>query len=136
MFRHGDAMKKSYWSALCAWELTVTTILAVLIVAVRPDHMWNESDLRFLSYVAVCGIIVTAAVAFFSRRFGRPGGVAIGVLCGLAPSALMVAWVWMARPGFEESAGTVGVALMLAAPSAIGGAIAGSICSQSTTDTL
>ena len=124
MFR----INRSHIEALCAWELTVTTTLAVLILAMRPDHIWNKDDLLFFAYVAVCGIFVTAVIAFFSRPFGKVGGVVTGVLCGIAPSVLMAGWVLMARPGFEESAGAAAVAMALAAPSAVGGAIAGFIC--------
>lgn len=114
--------------ALYAWELTVMSSLVALILMMRPDHMLSKNDLMFFACVAVCGIFVTVATAFFSQPFGRVGAVVAGLLCEIAPSVLMVGWVLIARPGFEESAGTAAVAMMLAAPSGVGGAIAGAIC--------
>jgi hypothetical protein len=98
----------SHLQALCAWELTVTTTLVVLILAMRPNHMWSRNDLVFFSYEAVCGIFVTAAIAFFSRPFGKVGAVVAGLLWGITLNVLMAGWVLMARPGFEESAETAG----------------------------
>jgi hypothetical protein len=126
MFR----INRLHLEAFCAWELIAAATLVVLILAMRPNHMWNKNDLMFFAYVTVCGIFVTAAIAFFSRPFGKVGAVVTGLLWGIAPSFLMASWVFMARPGFEESAGTAAVAMVLAAPSALGGAIAGSICSR------
>lgn len=123
---------KRHLLALCAWEVSVIAILVILILVMRPNHIWNKDDLVFFAYVIVCGIFVTAAIAFFSRPFGKVGAVVTGLLCGIAPSVLMAGWVLMARPGFEESAGAAAVAMALAAPSAVGGAIAGFICSWPT----
>lgn len=122
-------INRFHLQAFWAWELTVTTILVVLIIVMRPHHLWNKNDLVFFGYLTLCGIFVTAATAFFSRPFGKVGAIITGVLCGLAPSIVVASWVLIARPGFEESAGGAAVAMMLAVPSAIGGAIAGSICS-------
>lgn len=43
-------------------------------------------------------------------------------LCGLIPSAVVIAWILLTRLGFEESAGGMGFALILAVPSCVGGA--------------
>lgn len=128
MFRINRLHLQAFWT----WELTVTAILVALIVVTRPNHLWNKNDLVFFGYLTACGIFVTAATAFFSRTFGKVGAIVTGVLCGLAPSVLLASWVLIARPGFEESAGAAAVAMTLAAPSAVGGAIAGSICSRRT----
>ena len=128
MFR----LNRLHLLALCAWELAVTGILLIMLLVMRPDHTWSKGDLVFFTSVAACGIFVTAAIGFFSRPFGRVGGVVTGVLCGLAPSILFFSYVLIMRPGFEESAGTAGVAMILAVPSAVGGAIAGLICSWPT----
>lgn len=128
------AFNRSHLLALCAWEVTVTGILLlILLLGIRRGHTWGKGDLMFLAYVAVCGIFVTAAIVFLSRPFGRFGATVTGILCGLTPSILLFTWVFIARPGFEESAGTAGVAMIIAAPSAAGGAIAGLICSWRTT---
>lgn len=126
MFR----ISKVHLRALYAWELTVTTTLVLLILFMRPGHAWSKNDFVFFTYVVLCGVLVTTATALFSRPFGRIGAIVTGLLCGIAPSIVMVAWVLLARPGFEASAGTAAVAMMLAAPSGVGGAIAGLICCQ------
>jgi hypothetical protein len=118
--------------ALSAWEVVVIGTLLVILRVMRPEHTWQKSDLVFLSYVAVCGLLVTTGTVVFSRPFRPVGAVVVGLLCGLAPSVLMFGWVFLARPGFEESAGTAGVAMILAVPSAVGGAIAGFISSRPT----
>jgi hypothetical protein len=84
----------------------------------------------WIAELAICGLFVVGAVALLSRRVGKVGGAITGVLCGLVPSALILTWVFVARPGFEASAGAAGLAYMLAAPSAVGGAFAGIICSR------
>lgn len=117
--------------ALYAWEVVVIGTLLV-ILRLMPNHTWQRSDVVFLAYMAVCGLLVTAGIVFFSRRFSAVGAVATGLLCGLAPSVLMFVWVFLARPGFEESVATKGLAMILAVPSAVGGAIAGFISSRST----
>lgn len=71
MFR----LNRLHLQALAAWELTVTATLAVLILAMKPNHMWNKNDLVFFAYVTVCGIFVTAAIAFLSRPFGNVGAL-------------------------------------------------------------
>ena len=128
MFRIDRLHLQAFW----AWELTVTAILVVLMVVVRPNHLWSKNDLVFLGYLTVCGIFITSATVFLSRPFGKVGAIVTGLLCGLAPSLLLAGWVLIARPGFEESAGAAAVAMTLAVPSAVGGAIAGSICSRRT----
>jgi len=125
-------INRAHLRALYAWELIVMASLVVLILAIRPDHTLSKNDLTFFACMAVCGIFVTAATAFFSQPLGPVGAVVVGLLCGIAPSVLMVGWVLLVRPGFEESAGTAAVAMMLAAPSGVGGAIAGAICSRRT----
>jgi len=85
-----------------------------MLLVMRPERTWDSGDLVLFMSVAVCGvlvsgILVTAAIGFFSRRFGRVGGVVMGVLCGLSPSILLFSYVLMVRlmrPGVEESAGT------------------------------
>jgi hypothetical protein len=115
--------------AVCAWEACVIGyFLAVL--ALIGGHIWSIDDLVWIAKLAVCGLFVVGAVALLSRRFGKAGGAITGALCGLVPSALMLTWVLVARPGFEASAGGAGIAFMLAAPSAVGGAFAGIICSR------
>ena len=118
--------------ALLAWEVTVIGVVFILLIAMRPSHTLHRGNLLFLAYVAVGGIFVTAAIAFFSRRLGRIGAAVTGILCGLIPSIILTSWLLIARPGFEESAGTAAVAMMLAVPSAVGGAIAGLVCSSRT----
>ncbi len=61
----------------------------------------------------------------------RIGGAITGLLCGLLPSMLILTWVVVAQPGFEASAGSAGLAYLLAAPHGIGGTLARMICSRS-----
>lgn len=114
--------------AVCAWEVcAIGYCLADL--ALTGTHIWSKDDVMWFAALAVCGLFVVGIVAWLSRHFGKIAGAAVGALCGILPSVLLLTWVFLARPGFEESAGTVGVAYKLAAPSAMGGAIAGIICS-------
>jgi hypothetical protein len=115
--------------AVCAWEACVIGF-SLASLALSGGHIWSANDLVWIAELAVCGLFVVGAVALLSRRVGKVGGAIIGVLCGLGPSALMLTWVLVARPGFEASAGGAGLAYMLAAPSAVGGAFAGIICAR------
>jgi hypothetical protein len=114
--------------AVCAWEACVIGY-SLAVLALTGGHIWSTNDLVWIAELAICGLFVVGAVALLSRRFGKVGGAITGVLCGLLPSALILTWVVGARPGFEASAGGAGFAYMLAAPSAVGGAFAGIICS-------
>jgi hypothetical protein len=113
--------------ALCAWEVCVIGY-SLASRALIGGHTWSADDLLWIAELAICGLFVVGAVALLSRRFGKVGGAITGVLCGLLPSVLMLTWVFVARPGFEASAGGAGIAFMLAASSAVGGAFAGIIC--------
>jgi hypothetical protein len=88
-------------------------------------HTWGKTDLLFLAALALCGLWVVGIVALSTRSLGKLGGGVAGVLCGLLPSALILMWVFVARPGFEESAAGAGVAYALALPSGAGGVVAG-----------
>jgi len=114
--------------ASCAWEVCVICCFFGAL-ALTGGHIWSTDDLVWIAELATCGLFVVGAVALLSRRFGKVGGAITGVLCGLFPSALILSWVFVARPGFEASAGSAGIAFLLAAPSALGGAFAGIICS-------
>ncbi len=114
--------------AVCAWEACVIGYFLAYL-ALTGGHIWSMGDVVWIAELAICGLFVVGAVALLSRRFGKVGGAITGALCGLLPSALMLTWVFVARPGFEASAGGAGIAYMLAAPSAVGGAFAGVICS-------
>lgn len=115
--------------SVCAWEACVIGY-SLASLALTGGHIWSADDLVWIAELAICGLFVVGAVALLSRRFGKVGGAITGVLCGLVPSALILTWVFVARPGFEASAGAAGLAYMLAAPSAVGGAFAGIICSR------
>src|SRR5208282_6267174 len=114
--------------AVCAWETCVIGYFLASL-ALTGGHIWSTDDVVWIAELAICGLFVVGAVALLSRRFGKVGGAITGVLCGLLPSVLILTWVLVARPGFEASAGSAGVAYMLAAPSGVGGGIAGIICS-------
>jgi hypothetical protein len=115
--------------ALCTWETCVIgSFLASL--ALTGAHIWGKDDLVWITWLAICGLFVVGVVALSSRRFGKLGGAIVGGGLGLLPSVLILTWVLVARPGFEASAGGAGFAYMLAAPSGVGGALAGIICSR------
>jgi len=117
--------------ALCAWEVCVLGSLA-LVGASAGNLTWGKDFVVFFAQLAVCGVFVVAGVAVFAMKLGRLGGATTGMLCGLAPSVLLFSWGMLARPGFEESPAAAGMAMILAAPSGVGGAIAGLICSWRT----
>jgi hypothetical protein len=115
--------------AVCAWAACVIgSFLSYL--ALIGSHIWGKHDLVWIVFLAILGLFVVGTVEVLSRRFGKVKGAIVGVLCGILPSFLILTWVFVARPGFEESAGSAGFAYMLAVPSGVGGAIAGIICSS------
>jgi hypothetical protein len=121
-------LNRRFLCAVCAWEACVIGSF-VTSLALTGHDIWVKDVLIWSAALAICGLFVVGAVASLSRRLGKIGGAITGVLCGLLPSVLILAWVFVARPGFEASAGWAGVAYVLAAPSAVGGALAGIVCS-------
>jgi len=113
--------------AVCAWEACVIGY-SLASLALTDGHIWGKDDVVWIIWLASCGLFVVGAVAFSSRRFGKVGGAVVGGCVGLAPSVLILAWLFVAQPGFEASAGGAGVAYMWAAPSGVGGVLAGVIC--------
>jgi len=118
-----------YVVALFAWETCVIGSVFATVLFLGGHIGWSKDDLAWIAELIVCGLVVVGAVAWLSGRFGKIGAAAMGVLFGLLPSMLILAWVFVARPGFEESAGSGGFAMLLAGPSGVGGALAGIICS-------
>ena len=123
-------LKRSHLYALLAWE-TCTIGGHLIIFALLSSHIWDTGTPIFLLYIAGLGLLIVFPIALAVPRFGKVGGAFVGILIGLWPSAIGLAYVFMVRPGFEESAGTFAVAIMFAGPSAVGGALAGIICSRS-----
>ena len=123
-----SSLSKHYLIALCAWEVCVIGAFTVSL-AVAGSHIWGKNDLVWMIELVICGLFVVG-VAAVCRHFGRVGGAIAGALCGLVPTVLLISWVLMARPGFEESAGAMGFATILVAPSGTGGAFAGLICAS------
>ena len=122
-------LKRSHLYAFLAWEACAIGGHLILLASFA-SHNWDKGDLTLLLYVAGLGFLVVFPIALAVPRFGKVGGAVIGMLIGLWPSAAALAYVFVRRPGFEESAGTFAVALMFAGPSAVGGALAGIICSR------
>ena len=120
---------RRYRIAVCAWDACVIGPAAIFL-SLDAGHICTSRDLIWIDPLAVCGFFVVGAVAFLCRRLGKIGSAIAGLFCGLVPSILILAWVFIARPGFEASAAGAGVAYMLAIPSAVGGALAGVICSR------
>lgn len=114
--------------ALCAWEACIVLYFLAVFASI-PKHIWGKDDVVWFAQLAVCGLLVVGVVALLSPRLGKIGGAIAGLLCGLLPSVLLFAYVFIVRPGFEASAGTAGIAELLAVPSGVGGALAGIICS-------
>ena len=114
--------------AVFAWELCVVGFFGVYL-AVTGGHTLSKADFVWIAGLAACGVVLVGAISITSRRFGRIGAGFVGLIWGLLPSAVLLSWVAVARPGFEASAGIAGFAYFLAPPSAVGGAVAGIICS-------
>jgi hypothetical protein len=119
---------RSYFIALSAWGLCVVASVFIIRVGMG-GHWWAEDDLVWIAELLICGFVVVMIVAKLSVSRAKIAGTVIGFVCGLLPSAALLGWVALVRPGFEASAGTAGFAYVLALPSGIGGAIAGLICS-------
>ena len=122
-------MARAHIIALLVWEVCVLGLL-VALKELSGNHVWGKDDLGWVVAVFVCGVVVVASIAALCRNLGKVGGLITGFLCGLVPSLGVIAWVFVARPGFEESAGGMGLALILAGPSCVGGAVAGILCSR------
>ena len=122
-------LKKSQLYALLAWEACAIGG-HIIIFALIASHIWDRGTLIFLVYIAGVGFFVVVPIVIAASRFGKLGGAVVGMLIALWPSALGLAYVFVIRPGFEESAGTFAVATMFVGPSAVGGALAGVICSR------
>jgi len=76
------------------------------------------------------GLVLVGVVALLCPRFGKIGGAVVGLVCGLLPSALILALALIvARHNLAEGVGTYAVAACVAVPSGIGGGLAGIICS-------
>ena len=118
---------RSYVVALIVWDMCVIATYAALMVHAGRRSL-GTYDLPWMAATTVCGVIVVAVIALAVRRLRRVAAAFSGFGIGLLPSILIVAWAFIARPGFEESAGSVGAAYALALPSSIGGALAGVIC--------
>jgi len=117
--------------SLCAWEACIV-LYFLAVFATIPEHIWSKDDIVWFAMLAVCGLVVVGPVALLSLRLGKIGGAIVGLLCGLLPSVVLLAYAFVVRPGFEASAGTAGIAELLVVPSGVGGAIAGIICSRRT----
>jgi hypothetical protein len=115
--------------ALSAWEACIV-LYFLGVFALIPGHSWRKTDVVWLAQLAICGLFVVGIVALLSQRLGKIGATIVGLLCGLLPSVLLLAYVLVLRPGFEASAGTAGIAELLAVPSGVGGALAGIICAR------
>ena len=103
--------------------------LLILLILSRT-HIWGVEDIEWLVGLWICGLVVVGAIAFVCRHFEKRGGAIAGMLFGFAPSLVIFMWVWLAQPGFEGSAGGLALAVTLAVPSGIGGALAGLISSN------
>lgn len=126
---HGmSSALRRFLLALCAWELCVLVTFAVFVKRSGNDF-WSADALPWIGGIGAVGLLVTGLVAFVSTRLRIIGTVVSGLFLGLVPSIVIGLWAWLGRPGFEESAGEMGFALMLAIPSGVGGAIAGLIYS-------
>lgn len=123
------SLKRSHLYALVAWEACAIGGHLIIFASIA-SHIWDRGDLIFLMYVAGIGLLIVLPIVFASPRFGKIWGAFVGMLIGLWPSVLGLGYVFIVRPGFEESMGTFAVAIMFAGPSAIGGAFAGLICSR------
>jgi apolipoprotein N-acyltransferase len=109
--------------------------LLILLIFSRT-HIWGEDDIEGLVGLAICGLVVVGAIVFVCRGREKRGGAIAGMLFGFVPSLVIFMWVWLAQPGFEGSAGGVALAVTLAVPSGIGGALAGLISSNRNERTL
>jgi hypothetical protein len=116
-----------FFLAVCVWEICVIPPLSIE-AAFRP-HIWSKALFAWVAIVTICGFAIVSLVALLSRHFGKLGGAISGFLCGVSPSAVILAWVILTAPGFEASAGWAGIAYLFVLPTSIAGTIAGIICS-------
>lgn len=122
-------MSKIYFKAFLVWQVCVLGLF-IALKEFSGHHGWGREDVGWVVALLFTGAVVVSLIAALCRRQGKVGALITGVLCGLIPSVVVIACVSLTQPGFEESAGGIGAAVVLAVPSGVGGAIAGIICSQ------
>jgi len=108
---------------LIFWELVVTISTVALHIYERAP--WEGEQLTLFLKAAVSGVVVVAVCSAVATRFGGPLAALLG---GVLGAVLIVAGglvcASLAR-GFELRPGIFIGSLMLSAPSALGGAVAG-----------
>jgi hypothetical protein len=120
---------RSHLLALGAWEVCVIGSLIALAAWKGNLTPPDKEDIVDLSVVVGSGVLVVAAVSIFGSSLGKLGGFLTGLACGLLPSVLMLIYIWVVPPGFEKGAAMVAGTIAFSVPSAVGGGVAGLICS-------
>ena len=119
--------KRPFLIAMCFWVICFLPLLA--LVFGDPVRAWSEGLLVWVTTVVISGLAVVGLVALLCRNVDKAEGAARGCLCGIAPLALILAWIILGEPGIA-AAGAVVFALLYAIPGAVGGALAGIIYSS------
>lgn len=111
---------------MCVWAMCFLPLLAVFTA--DQNFLWSKGLLLWATIVAIGGLAVVGLVALLCRNVGKLEGASRGFLCGLAPSAAILAWVIVTQPGLA-GVGPLAFAFLYAIPGGVGGTLAGIICS-------
>jgi hypothetical protein len=108
---------------LAVWEGIV--FLPIGIELLRGGATWQYGDLKGALPIAFCGVPIIVVCSLLSGKVGPVASVLLGALIGVI---FMIAggflWAQFVVRGFEASAGTFGVSIMLSIPSGVGSGVA------------
>ena len=129
-------LKNRFLLSLAVWEAIVLGCVAIVMLMQRRSL--NSENLHKIEFIFVLGILVVLLVWPVCRLVSRRMGSVLGFIIGLAvpPSC---AWIWAWRLPFPGWTGPFDIkilAMVLSAPSALGGAAVGAIQSRTSDEVV
>jgi hypothetical protein len=129
-------MKNRLLLSLVVWEMIVLGCVAMVMLLQRRSL--NSENLHKIGFISLLGILVVFLVWPVSRLVLRRAGIVLGLLIGLSVPPLC-AWIWVWFFPFPWWTGSFDIkilAMVVSAPSAVGGAAVGAIQSRKTDESV
>jgi hypothetical protein len=129
-------MKNKLLLSFAAWEVVV--LGCVVLVMAAQGRSFNSENLHKIGFVFSLGILVVLVAWPVCRLLSRSAGAAFGFVIGLVVPPL-AAWIWALSLPFPWWTGSFDIkilAVVLAIPSAVGGAASGLIQSRTNAKVL